>query len=98
MTGRTITINVVEQQNGESGNGGNSTYTTTYSFNTDNLTSAVTSIQNASNNATTAIEKIASAMDEIPTDSSKAKAVSDTGKSIKNLPDKITVRVVISQP
>ena len=98
MTGRTITINVVEQQNGESGNGGNSTYTTTYSFNTDNLTSAVTSIQNASNNATTAIEKIASAMDEIPTDSSKAKAVSDTGKSIKNLPDKKTVRVVISQP
>lgn len=98
MTGRTITINVVEQQNGESGNGGNSTYTTTYSFNTDNLTSAVTSIQNASNNATTAIEKVASAMDEIPTDSSKAKAVSDTGKSIKNLPDKKTVRVVISQP
>lgn len=98
MTGRTITINVVEQQNGESGDGGNSTYTTTYSFNTDNLTSAVTSIQNASNNATTAIEKVASAMDEIPTDSSKAKAVSDTGKSIKNLPDKKTVRVVISQP
>lgn len=98
MTGRTITINVVEQQNGEGGEGGNSTYTTTYSFNTDNLTSAVTSIQNASNNATTAIEKVASAMDEIPTDSSKAKAVSDTGKSIKNLPDKKTVRVVISQP
>lgn len=98
MTGRTITINVVEQQNGESGDGGNSTYTTTYSFNTDNLTSAVTSIQNASNNATTAIEKVASAIDEIPTDSSKAKAVSDTGKSIKNLPDKKTVRVVISQP
>lgn len=98
MAGRTITINVVEQQNGESGDGGNSTYTTTYSFNTDNLTSAVTSIQNASNNATTAIEKVASAMDEIPTDSSKAKAVSDTGKSIKNLPDKKTVRVVISQP
>ena len=98
MTGRTITINVVEQQNGESGDVGNSTYTTTYSFNTDNLTSAVTSIQNASNNATTAIEKVASAMDEIPTDSSKAKAVSDTGKSIKNLPDKKTVRVVISQP
>lgn len=98
MTGRTITINVVEQQNGESGDGGNSTYTTTYSFNTDNLTSAVTSIQNASNNATTAIEKVASAMSEIPTDSSKAKAVSDTGKSIKNLPDKKTVRVVISQP
>ena len=98
MTGRTITINVVEQQNGNDGEGGNSTYTTTYSFNTDNLTSAVTSIQNASNNATTAIEKVASAMDEIPTDSSKAKAVSDTGKSIKNLPDKKTVRVVISQP
>ena len=98
MTGRTITINVVEQQNGNGGEGGNSTYTTTYSFNTDNLTSAVTSIQNASNNATTAIEKVASAMDEIPTDSSKAKAVSDTGKSIKNLPDKKTVRVVISQP
>lgn len=98
MTGRTITINVVEQQNGEGGDGGNSTYTTTYSFNTDNLTSAVTSIQNASNNATTAIEKVASAMSEIPTDSSKAKAVSDTGKSIKNLPDKKTVRVVISQP
>lgn len=98
MTGRTITINVVEQQNGESGDGGNSTYTTTYSFNTDNLTSAVTSIQNASNNATTAIEKVASAMSEIPTDSSKAKAISDTGKSIKNLPDKKTVRVVISQP
>lgn len=98
MTGRTITINVVEQQNGNNGEGGNSTYTTTYSFNTDNLTSAVTSIQNASNNATTAIEKVASAMDEIPTDSSKAKAVSDTGKSIKNLPDKKTVRVVISQP
>lgn len=98
MTGRTITINVVEQQNGEGGEGGNSTYTTTYSFNTDNLTSAVTSIQNASNNATTAIEKVASAMSEIPTDSSKAKAVSDTGKSIKNLPDKKTVRVVISQP
>ena len=97
MTGRTITINVVEQQNGNDGEGGNSTYTTTYSFNTDNLTSAVTSIQNASNNATTAIEKVASAMDEIPTDSSKAKAVSDTGKSIKNLPDKKTVRVVISQ-
>lgn len=98
MTGRTITINVVEQQNGNDGEGGNSTYTTTYSFNTDNLTSAVTSIQNASNNATTAIEKVASAMSEIPTDSSKAKAVSDTGKSIKNLPDKKTVRVVISQP
>lgn len=98
MTGRTITINVVEQQNGNDGEGGNSTYTTTYSFNTDNLTSAITSIQNASNNATTAIEKVASAMDEIPTDSSKAKAVSDTGKSIKNLPDKKTVRVVISQP
>nr|DAK55446.1 MAG TPA: minor tail protein [Caudoviricetes sp.] len=98
MTGRTITINVVEQQNGNDGEGGNSTYTTTYSFNTDNLTSAVTSIQNASNNATTAIEKVASAMDEIPTDSSKAKAVSDTGKSIKNLPDKKTVKVVISQP
>ena len=98
MTGRTITINVVEQQNGNGGEGGNSTYTTTYSFNTDNLTSAVTSIQNASNNATTAIEKVASAMDEIPTDSSKAKAVSDTGKSIKNLPDEKTVRVVISQP
>lgn len=98
MTGRTITINVVEQQNGKGGEGGNSTYTTTYSFNTDNLTSAVTSIQNASNNATTAIEKVASAMSEIPTDSSKAKAVSDTGKSIKNLPDKKTVRVVISQP
>lgn len=98
MTGRTITINVVEQQNGEGGEGGNSTYTTTYSFNTDNLTSAVTSIQNASNNATTAIEKVASAMSEIPTDSSKAKAVSDTGKSIKNLPDKKTVKVVISQP
>ena len=98
MTGRTITINVVEQQNGNDGEGGNSTYTTTYSFNTDNLTSAVTSIQNASNNATTAIEKVASAMDEIPTDSSKAKAVSDTGKSIKNLPDKKTVRVIISQP
>lgn len=98
MTGRTITINVVEQQNGKGGEGENSTYTTTYSFNTDNLTSAVTSIQNASNNATTAIEKVASAMDEIPTDSSKAKAVSDTGKSIKNLPDKKTVRVVISQP
>nr|DAH16408.1 MAG TPA: minor tail protein [Caudoviricetes sp.] len=98
MTGRTITINVVEQQNGNDGEGGNSTYTTTYSFNTDNLTSAVTSIQNASNNATTAIEKVASAMDEIPTDSSKAKAVSDTGKSIKNLPDKKTVGVVISQP
>lgn len=97
MTGRTITINVVEQQNGNDGEGGNSTYTTTYSFNTDNLTSAVTSIQNASNNATTAIEKVASAMDEIPTDSSKAKAVSDTGKSIKNLPDKKTVKVVISQ-
>lgn len=98
MTGRTITINVVEQQNGNDGEGGNSTYTTTYSFNTDNLTSAVTSIQNASNNATTAIEKVASAMSEIPTDSGKAKAVSDTGKSIKNLPDKKTVRVVISQP
>lgn len=95
MAGRTITINVVEQNNGE---GGNSTYTTTYSFNTDNLTSAVASIQNASNNATTAIEKVASAMSEIPTDSNKAKAVSDTGKSIKNLPDKKTVRVVISQP
>lgn len=98
MTGRTITINVVEQQNGGSKDGGNSTYTTTYSFNTDNLTSAVTSIQNASNNATTAIEKVASAMSEIPTDSSKAKAVSDTGRSIKSLPDKKTVRVVISQP
>lgn len=98
MTGRTITINVVEQNNGGSGEGGKSTYTTTYSFNTDNLTSAVTSIQSASNNATTAIEKVASAMSEIPTDSSKAKAVSDTGKSIKNLPDKKTVRVVISQP
>lgn len=98
MTGRTITINVVEQQNGESGDGGNSTYTTTYSFNTDNLTSAVTSIQNASNNATTAIEKVASAMSEIPTDSSKAKAISDTGRSIKSLPDKKTVKVVISQP
>lgn len=98
MTGRTITINVVEQQNGSGGEGGNSTYTTTYSFNTDNLTSAVANIQSAATSTATAIDKIASAMGDVPTDSSKAKAISDTGKSIRQLPDKKTVRVSITQP
>lgn len=98
MTGRTITINVVEQQNGNGGEGGNSTYTTTYSFNTDNLTSAVANIQSAATSTATAIDKIATAMGDVPTDSSKAKAISDTGKSIRQLPDKKTVRVSITQP
>ena len=98
MTGRTITINVVEQQNGNDGEGGNSTYTTTYSFNTDNLTSAVANIQSAAASTATAIDKIATAMGDVPTDSSKAKAISDTGKSIRQLPDKKIVRVSITQP
>lgn len=98
MTGRTITINVVEQQNGKGGEGGNSTYTTTYSFNTDNLTSAVANIQSAATSTATAIDKIATAMGDVPTDSSKAKAISDTGKSIRQLPDKKIVRVSITQP
>lgn len=98
MTGRTITINVVEQQNGNGGEGGNSTYTTTYSFNTDNLTSAVANIQSAAASTATAIDKIATAMGDVPTDSSKAKAISDTGKSIRQLPDKKIVRVSITQP
>lgn len=98
MTGRTITIDVVEQHNDKGGEGGNSTYTTIYSFNTDNLTTAVTNIQSAATATATAINKIATAMEDVPTDTDKADAISATGKSIKGLPDKKTVKITVSQP
>ena len=92
MTGRTITINV--QETGSTTNpDGSTTYTTTYSFNTDNLMSAVNDVQSATASVTEALKKIADAMDAVPTDGKGATAITNTGTAIKDLPSSKSVKI-----